>query len=158
MESEEPEIKSKQASKRDRTLKSRLTIQFFPPQNTRNRLRKRRAQTSNLQVLSQSNSNINKSTKIVTKIVSPKNGHNNGSPNSRTTQIPEVSTLVTKQEIAQEKSSGLHQEAITPVVNQLTLWHYRFLSFKSRDTNLERFLPKNQHTQRVLLIFENWCN
>ena len=119
MESEEPEIKSKQASKRDRTLKSRLTIQFFPPQNTRNRLRKRRAQTSNLQVLSQSNSNINKSTKIVTKIVSPKNGHNNGSPNSRTTQIPEVSTLVTKQEIAQEKSSGLHQEAITPVVNQL---------------------------------------
>ena len=100
-------------------LKSRLTIQFFPPQNTRNRLRKRRAQTSNLQVLSQSNSNINKSTKIVTKIVSPKNGHSN-SPNSRTTQIPEVSTLVTKQEIAQEKSSGLHQEAITPVVNQLT--------------------------------------
>ena len=55
----------------------------------------------------------------MTKIVSPKNGHNNGSPNSRTTQIPEVSTLVTKQEIAQEKSSGLHQEAITPVVNQL---------------------------------------
>ena len=67
MESEEPEIKSKQASKRDRTLKSRLTIQFFPPQNTRNRLRKRRAQTSNLQVLSQSNSNINKSTKILSE-------------------------------------------------------------------------------------------
>ena len=56
----------------------------------------------------------------MTKIVSPKNGLNkSGSPNSRTTQIPEVSTLVTKQEIAQEKSSGLHQEAITPVVNQL---------------------------------------
>ena len=26
------------------------------------------------------------------------------------------------------------------------------------DTNLERFLPKNQHTQRKLINFENWCN
>jgi hypothetical protein len=25
-------------------------------------------------------------------------------------------------------------------------------------TKLERFLPKNQHTQRKLLNFENWCN
>ena len=23
---------------------------------------------------------------------------------------------------------------------------------------LERFLPKNQHTQRILLNFENWVN
>ena len=25
-------------------------------------------------------------------------------------------------------------------------------------TKLERFLPKNQHTQRKLLNFENWVN
>ena len=25
-------------------------------------------------------------------------------------------------------------------------------------TTLERFLPKNQHTQRKLLNFENWVN
>ena len=25
-------------------------------------------------------------------------------------------------------------------------------------TKLERFLPKNQHTQRILLNFENWVN
>jgi hypothetical protein len=28
----------------------------------------------------------------------------------------------------------------------------------SRDTKLERFLHKNQHTQRKLLNFENWSN
>ena len=26
------------------------------------------------------------------------------------------------------------------------LWHYRLWSFKEKDTKLERFLPKNQHT------------
>ena len=30
--------------------------------------------------------------------------------------------------------------------------------FKRRGTKLERFLPNNQHTQRKLLNFENWCN
>ena len=25
-------------------------------------------------------------------------------------------------------------------------------------TKLERFLPKNQHTQRKLLNFQNWCS
>ena len=73
----------------------------------------------------------------MTKIVSPKNGHNNGSPNSRTTQIPEVSTLVTKQEIAQEKSSGLHQEAITPVVNQLINTSYLTDSYIDFTLKLE---------------------
>ena len=34
--------------------------------------------------------------------------------------------------------------------------HYRLWSFKTRDTKLERFLHKNQHTQRKLLNFENW--
>ena len=39
-----------------------------------------------------------------------------------------------------------------------TIWHYRLWSFKFRDTKLERFLPKNQQTQRKLLNFENWTN
>ena len=30
--------------------------------------------------------------------------------------------------------------------------------FKRGGTKLERFLPKNQHTQRILLNFENWFN
>ena len=39
-----------------------------------------------------------------------------------------------------------------------SLWHYRLWSFKTRDTKLERFLHKNQRTQRKLLNFENWTN
>ena len=39
-----------------------------------------------------------------------------------------------------------------------TLWQYRFWSFQVGGTKLERFLPKNQHTQRKLLNFENWVN
>ena len=35
---------------------------------------------------------------------------------------------------------------------------YRLWSFKTRDTKLERFLHKNQLTQRKLLNFENWTN
>ena len=31
-------------------------------------------------------------------------------------------------------------------------------SFQGRDTKLERFLAKNQHTQRKLLNFENWSS
>ena len=30
--------------------------------------------------------------------------------------------------------------------------------FKRGGTKLERFLPKNQHTQQKLLNFENWVN
>ena len=30
--------------------------------------------------------------------------------------------------------------------------------FKRGGTKLERFLPKNQHTQRKLLNLENWVN
>ena len=30
------------------------------------------------------------------------------------------------------------------------------MEFQVRDTKLERFLPKNQHTQKQLLNFENW--
>ena len=36
------------------------------------------------------------------------------------------------------------------------VWQYRLWSFQGRDAKLERFLAKNQHTQRKLLNFENW--
>ena len=41
---------------------------------------------------------------------------------------------------------------------QWTTWQYGLWSFQAGGTKLERFLPKNQHTQRKLLNFENWVN
>ena len=38
------------------------------------------------------------------------------------------------------------------------VWQYGLWSFQSGDTKLERFLPKNQHTQRKVLNFEFWIN
>ena len=38
------------------------------------------------------------------------------------------------------------------------LWQYGLWSFQAGGTKLERFLHKNQHTQRKLLNFENWVN
>ena len=38
------------------------------------------------------------------------------------------------------------------------LWQYGLWSFQTGGTKLERFLPKNKHTQRKLLNFENWVN
>ena len=40
----------------------------------------------------------------------------------------------------------------------LTFWQCGLLSFQVGGTKLERFLPKNQLTQRKILNFENWCN
>ena len=37
-------------------------------------------------------------------------------------------------------------------------WQHRLQSFEAGGTKLERFLTKNQHTQRKLLNFENWVN
>ena len=34
----------------------------------------------------------------------------------------------------------------------------RVVEFSNGGIKLERFLPKNQHTQRKLLNFENWVN
>ena len=38
------------------------------------------------------------------------------------------------------------------------LWQYGLWSFQAGGTKLERFLHKNQHTQRNLLNFEFWIN
>ena len=39
-----------------------------------------------------------------------------------------------------------------------SLWHYGLWSFQAGSTKLERFLHKNQHTQRKLLNLEFWIN
>ena len=38
------------------------------------------------------------------------------------------------------------------------IWQYGLWSFQTGYTKLERFLRKNQRTQRKLLNFENWTN
>ena len=38
------------------------------------------------------------------------------------------------------------------------IWQYGLWSFQTGDTKLERFLPKNQLTQRKLLNFEFWID
>ena len=41
-------------------------------------------------------------------------------------------------------------------IQACNIWQYGLWSFQTGGTKLERFLPKNQHTQRKLLSFENW--
>ena len=60
--------------------------------------------------------------------------------------------------IAFERYDAMHNIAQHNQVSHYTLVHYRLWSFKTRDTKLERFLHKNQRTQRKLLNFENWTN
>ena len=43
-------------------------------------------------------------------------------------------------------------------VQSCALWQYGLWSFQTGVTKLEWFLPKNQHTQRKLLNFENWIS
>ena len=38
------------------------------------------------------------------------------------------------------------------------MWQYGLWRFQTEDTKLERFLLKNQHTQRKSLNFEFWIN
>ena len=38
------------------------------------------------------------------------------------------------------------------------VWQYGLWSFHTGGTKLERFFPKNQHTQRKILNFENWVD
>ena len=43
-------------------------------------------------------------------------------------------------------------------LNEGKVWQYGLWSIQTGGIKLERFLPKNQHTQRKLLNFENWVN
>jgi hypothetical protein len=46
----------------------------------------------------------------------------------------------------------------TFIYDTSSIWQYGLWSFQTEYTKLERFLHKNQHTQRKLLNFENWTN
>ena len=56
--------------------------------------------------------------------------------------------------------SKVQQSSVTKSLSgqKSVLWQYQLWSFQERDTKLERFLAKNQHTQRKSLNFENWSN
>ena len=49
-------------------------------------------------------------------------------------------------------------KATITCIHKYILWQYGLWSFQTGGTKLERFLPQNQHTQRLLLNFENWVN
>ena len=44
------------------------------------------------------------------------------------------------------------------ICTYFTIWQYGLSIFQVGDTKLERFLPKNQHTQRKWLNLENLCS
>ena len=51
------------------------------------------------------------------------------------------------------KAIGFPNRGALELIHWYILWHYRLWSFKTRDTKLERFLHKNQHTQRKIIEF-----
>ena len=51
-----------------------------------------------------------------------------------------------------------HKENTHFLKRDYQVWQYGLWSFQTGGTKLERFLPKNQHTQRKSLNFENWVN
>ena len=57
-----------------------------------------------------------------------------------------------------EVSLGKLNEGVSMNSLHFWLWQYGLWSFQTEDTKLERFLPKNQRTQRKLLNFEFWIN
>ena len=48
----------------------------------------------------------------------------------------------------------IHQKQSSYSNRVYVVWHYGLWSFQTGSTKLEKTLPKNQHTQRKLLIFE----
>ena len=73
-----------------------------------------------------------------------------GDPHLKTTRPPKLLLVVyTRPSLLMPMESYLKLRHVLvfyvlPVDHYI--WHYRLWSFKSRDTELERFLPKNQHT------------
>ena len=54
-------------------------------------------------------------------------------------------------------TKNLGATSVAPVVPVVTM-AIRVVEFSNWGTKLERFLPKNHHTERKLLNFENWIN
>ena len=67
-------------------------------------------------------------------------------------------TLLRTEEIRQHWQKGVDQTKLFAFRNMVSTMAIRVVEFSSRGSKLERFLHKNQHTQRKLLNFElkNW--
>ena len=63
-----------------------------------------------------------------------------------------------KRKISVLKNENCHTSNTVHYILQYPIWQYGLWSFQAGDTKLERFLLKNQHTQRKLLNFQNWVN
>ena len=63
-----------------------------------------------------------------------------------------------KQEQERLEQQKRIQEQEQRRVQEQVLWQYGLLSFQAGYTKLEKILPKNQHIQKKLLNFDNWCN
>ena len=57
-----------------------------------------------------------------------------------------------------ESLGNVQKLSKNPTCRISILWQYGLWSFQTGYIKLERFLPKNQHTQRKLLNFEFWIN
>ena len=62
------------------------------------------------------------------------------------------------------RGSGYELNALDVKINKcahgpdgVELWQYGLWNFQTEYTKLERFLHKNQHTQRKILNFEIWA-
>ena len=67
--------------------------------------------------------------------------------------------LRTIQLLRQQKDwEGFENVVFLTINTECMLWQYGLWSFQTGYTKLERFLHKNEQTQRKLLNFENWTN
>ena len=57
-----------------------------------------------------------------------------------------------------KKRINKSSESLVCYTSVYLLWQYGLWSFQTGYVKLERFLRKNQHTQRKFLNFENWTN
>ena len=80
-------------------------------------------------------------------------------------QIPREKTLSQKYTdiaLRMQWKVNINDKATMPMSSYLDycwiIWQYGLWTFQTGGTKLERFLPKNQHTQRKLLNFENWVS
>ena len=63
-----------------------------------------------------------------------------------------------KRKISVLKNENCHTSNTVHYILQYPIWQYGLWSFQAGGSKLERFLHKNQHTQRKLLNFEFWIN
>ena len=80
-------------------------------------------------------------------------------PNELPSLIFEFMTYGSLDKILDSNRTKKFQTSCLPTLSYVSsLWQYGLSRFQAGYTKLEIFLPKNQHTQRKLLNFENWVH